>query len=282
MGWEVAGRTSWQIGLGSLGHREASWSVLRQSDFLGDFHLFVCSHVMPPGHSAEKSGGLTKFSPRPKAHPGKGRGERERELTLSLPSPVRAANLAPPYWQLTIPGLSVKRDFVFMGINNIISCPLCCRRHMYVVAYSCRADLLRFWLSFKSLAVDAQKTFILVLEVGRRKTGHWGRELLQRKILISSPSLWPNSLLVWFPHKVLSYFWPRVLILRISSFQQSGCWHSRKMIPQNLLELGMRAGWVMVKKKATLRVSLGDRGRKSAVELCGIWAFKGNGWTWDH
>lgn len=108
--------------------------------------------------------------------------------------------------------------------------------------YSCQADLLlRFWLSFKSLAVDAQNTFILVLEVGRRETGHWGRELLQRKILISSPSLCPNSLLVWFPHKVRSYFWPRLLILRISTFQQSGGWHSRKTILQNLLELDMRA-----------------------------------------
>ena len=214
-------------------------------------------------------------------------GEKRREGKRITPFPAfpcQGSKPGPTLLAINNSRSLSKEGFVFMGINNIISCPLCCQRHMYVVAYSCRADLLRFWLSFKSLAVDAQKPFILVLEVGRRKTGHWGRELLQRKILISSPSLWPNSLLVWFPHQVLSYFWPRVLILRISSFQQSGCWHSRKMIPQNLLELDMRAGWLMVKKRVTLRVSLGDRGRKrkAAVELRGIWAFKGNGWTWDH
>lgn len=55
---------------------------------------------MPPGHNAEKSGGLANLSSRPKSSLGRKKKNRakekvkgKRELTLSLPSPSAVENL---------------------------------------------------------------------------------------------------------------------------------------------------------------------------------------------
>lgn len=104
--------------------------------------------------------------------------------------------------------------------------------------------LFRFWFTFKSLVIDSWKTFILV--VGGWGTG-CGRKDVQtegcpwREILISVPWLWPDSLLLLFPHKVLSYFWPRVLKLRINGFRQSRCQRSRERLLLNLFEMGLKS-----------------------------------------
>ena len=101
----------------------------------------------------------------------------------------------------------------------------------------------------------------------------WKDRYPRRGILITFLWLWPDSLLFLFPHKVRSYFWPRVLKLRINGFQQSRCCHSREMFLLNLLEMCLRSCFIELGSSEGRR-SQGP-GWKLPLQVSSLWTNSG-------